>query len=86
MSSDAGPERFFRPILPFDSDSPEFTRGFEIGRLWAKLREHPNEPIEEWLHASNAEMVLRVAEATGRTVMSKETGDNWLKVSFEPAE
>lgn len=42
-------------ILAFDSDSPEFTRGFELGQLWERLNR------DGWLHqplahASNAEM------------------------------
>jgi hypothetical protein len=71
-------------LLPFDTDEPEFARGFEVGRLWAVLRLTPDDQIEEYAHASNAEMMLRLAEATGRQVRSEELGDGWLLMTFEP--
>lgn len=69
-------------FIVFDSDDSEFARGFEAGRLWALLRERPSEPVEEYAHAANAEMLLRLAEATGRTVQSTELDDGWLAVQF----
>jgi hypothetical protein len=72
-------------LLPFDTDDPAFVRGFEAGRVWARLRA-TGEPVEEHVHAANAEMVLRMAEATGRDVRSEELGGEWLLVTFsEPA-
>jgi hypothetical protein len=72
-------------LLPFDTDSPEFARGFEIGRIWALLRTNPDEPVEEYAHAANAEMLIRLGEATGRRVQSEELDSGWLLVSYEPA-
>ena len=72
-------------LLRFDSDEPAFARGFELGRLWALLRERPDEPFEEYVHATSAEMLLRIAEATGRNVQSEEVGGGWLFVTFSPA-
>jgi hypothetical protein len=72
-------------LLPFDTDSKEFVRGFELGRIWALLRLSSEEPVEEYAHASSAEMLLRMAEATGRDVKSEELGDGWLLASFAPA-
>jgi hypothetical protein len=72
-------------LLAFDTDSPDFARGFELGRLWALLRSDPDEAIQEYAHASNVEMLLRLGEATGRHVESEEVGNDWLLVSFEPA-
>jgi hypothetical protein len=72
-------------LLPFDSDNAQFARGFELGRIWALLRSDPEEPVEEYAHASNAEMLLRMAEATERDVRSEELGDGWLLASFAPA-
>ena len=73
-------------ILAFDSDDPEFARGFEAGRLWAQLRGNPDEPFNELIHARNAELVLRMAEATGRHVRADEVGDDWLEVVFGASE
>jgi hypothetical protein len=72
-------------LLRFDTDSAEFAHGFELGRIWALLRIAPEEPVEEYAHASSAEMLLRMAEATERDVRSEELGDGWLLASFAPA-
>lgn len=69
--------------LPFDTAGADFVRGIEIGRLWEMLK--ADEEIEEQvLHASNAEMILRVAEATERAVIARELDDCWLAVAFGP--
>jgi hypothetical protein len=70
-----------RPLIAFDTDDPQFARGFEAGRLWTLLREQPDE-LEEYARGENAEMVLRIAEATGRSVQSEELEDGWLLVRF----
>ena len=71
-------------LLPFDRDEPMFAFGFEMGRLWTLLRDVVSEHDEYECHAhvENAEMVLRIAEATGRQVVSEELGDGWLGVTF----
>jgi hypothetical protein len=69
-------------LLPFDTDGAEFARGFEAGRLWTLLREQPDEEFEANVSVENAEMVLRIAEATGRSVQSEELGCGWLHVNF----
>jgi hypothetical protein len=68
--------------LPFDRDDAEFVNGVEIGMLWSKLQagERP-EGIP--VHAANAEMVLRMAEAVGLGVHSVYDDDEWLNVTFE---
>lgn len=76
----------FNALLPFDTQDPSFARGFEAGRLWGVLRERPDDAFEEYASAANAEMVLRIAEATGREVKSEELGDGWLSVTFSPAQ
>jgi hypothetical protein len=72
-------------VLPFDSDDPRFARGFEAGRLWALLCSDPESPVEELVRGSNAEMFLRMAEATGRGVSSEEVDDTWIQIRFAPA-
>ena len=70
--------------LAFDTDSPEFVRGCELGALWERLRNEDGE-VEQTVHLTNAEMVLRVSEATGRPVVSEECDDGyWMVVRFEP--
>lgn len=69
-------------LLQFDSDHAEFARGFEAGRLWSLLRAHPEEEFEEYAHGDNAEMLLRIGEATERPVQAEELGDGWLLVSY----
>jgi hypothetical protein len=77
------------PIAPvavlFDTDNPEFVRGFEAGRLAGRLERRPDEPIEQYVHATNAEMVIRLGEAAGRRVWSRDAGEGWLIVRFEVA-
>jgi hypothetical protein len=68
--------------LLFDTDEAEFARGFEAGRLWTRLREAPDDPLEANVSVENAEMVLRIADATSRHVRSEELGDGWLSVRF----
>lgn len=75
----------YRLLLPFDTDSPEFTRGFEMGRVWTLLQSF--DPDEEGsvtfeLHAENTEMVLRIAEQLNLGAASKDLGDGWLRVTF----
>lgn len=73
-------------LLPFDTDDPMFTRGFEMGRLWGLLREFPDDAAEGVLvHATNAEMVIRIGEALDRTVEGDPNDDEtWLLVTFGP--
>jgi hypothetical protein len=72
-------------LLRFDTDDAEFARGFEAGRLWAELRANDGE-VAASIHASNAEMALRLAEATDRTVAATELGHDWLEATFSSAE
>ena len=49
------------------------------------MRADPQQRVEEYVRATNVEMVMRVADATGRRVRSEELSDDWLFVRFEPA-
>jgi hypothetical protein len=74
-------------LLPFDTDHPEFARGFEAGRVWALLQHQPDEEVDVVLHTSNAEIGIRMAEATRRRVRGEESHDgHWITLSFEAAE
>jgi hypothetical protein len=66
--------------LCFDTDDPEFRRGFEMGMLWERL------DAEGCAHmavsAANAEMVLRVAKAIGCTFSGQDLGDDLISVEM----
>jgi len=75
----------FTCVLAFDTLDPEFARGVELGRLLERLRADP-EPLSGLVHISNAEMVLRVADALGRPVVGEEYDGTWMIVRFAGAE
>jgi len=68
-------------LLHFDTDDAEFGRGFEVGRIWALLRA-TDDAVIETMHIANAEMILRLAEATGREVCATELDDHWIEARF----
>lgn len=85
MSADheaAGLER----LLPFDTYHPQFTRGFEAGRIWTLLSERPDDRVDEVVHGVNAEMLLRMGDALGRQVRSRDIDETWIAVRFSPAD
>lgn len=51
-------------ILEFDTIDDEFQRGFECGEIWACLTDEVEE-VHSIISAKNAEMVMRMSEATG---------------------
>jgi hypothetical protein len=66
-------------LLPFDTDDPEFTRGFEAGSLWERIK-NDRTSWTETIHASNAEMVMRMCEAESRTFRSEDLDDTFIQV------
>ncbi len=75
----------FALALAFDTDEPEFVRGFELGRLWEQLQADPERDVNQLVHISNAEMVLRLAESCGRDVSGEERDGTWMMVRFGAA-
>lgn len=73
----------FGLVLAFDTDDPEFTRGFEAGLLWERL-ERDGE-ADQLIHAENAEMVMRIAEAKGLRFSAEDLGDGWMQAVLTPA-
>lgn len=67
-------------VLPFDTDDPEFTRGFETGQLWERLER--DGMADQLIHAENAEMVMRMAEAKGLGFRADDVGNGWLAVTI----
>lgn len=78
--------------LAFDTDSPEFCRGFEAADVYNAVQrfsegeqnadDDPPGQMIVTVHATNAEMMLRIAERFGLAVHSEEVGDGWLHVTF----
>ncbi len=70
-------------ILAFDSDEPEFRRGFEAALIYRDAWELPRgKRFERQIHAENAEMVMRIAEATGCTFTAWGANDDWVLVTL----
>lgn len=67
-------------VIAFDTSTPDFARGVEVGRLWEQLKS--DEAVVQEVHASNAEMLLRLAEATGRSLKADQLDDVWLLARF----
>lgn len=68
-------------LLAFEDESREFALGFEIGRVWAILQAS-DDSFECEMHVAGAEMILRLAEATERTVRVDEMTDVWCTAYF----
>lgn len=76
-------------LMPFDTDDPEFTRGFEAGQLWARLeteRLRPEGLFTVLIHANNGEMAQRCATAHGFTLRMFPLDATWTEAQFERAE
>lgn len=73
-------------LLAFDTQDPEFSRGFEAGRVWGALTADPDVEISEVVHAVNAEMFLRMGEALDRPVRSTELDETWMEINFDASE
>lgn len=69
-------------LLAFDADG-EFVRGFEAGRLWTQLQDEEQHEalIGQPLHASNAEMILRMGEALSLSITAEPQDENWLAIT-----
>src|SRR6202034_2736157 len=67
-------------VLALDTNTSDFVRGVEVGRLWEQLKS--DEPVRQEVHASNAEMLLRMAEATCRQLRADSLDETWLLARF----
>ncbi len=64
----------------FDTDDPEFQRGFEIGILWERLSS--DGACHMAVSAANTEMVLRVAKAFDCTFSGQELADDQISIEL----
>lgn len=62
-------------VLPFDTDDPEFVRGFQIGQLWERLNHQPH--AVGMVFTRSAEMVMRMAERKGLPFTATIYDDEW---------
>ena len=67
-------------VLQFDTDDPEFQRGFEIGILWERLS--ADGACHMAVSASNTEMVLRVAKAFDCVFSGQELADDHISIEL----
>jgi hypothetical protein len=65
-------------ILEFDTTDEEFQRGFECGEIWACLTDEVEE-VHSIISARNAEMVMRMAEATEYSYIGRYLTDAEIK-------
>jgi hypothetical protein len=66
-------------LLPFDTDDPEFARGFEAGKLYELALS--GEPFTQTIHASNTEMAMRICEAQEVAFRAEQLDDDWTELS-----
>jgi hypothetical protein len=71
----------YKLVLAFDRDTPAFVHGVEVGVLWQRLQTEPL-PVVATLHATNAEMALRLSDALEIPAAAEELNDDWLSVTF----
>lgn len=74
-------------LLKFDSDNAEFARGFEAGFVWSILEDMADD--QEWchtVHASNAEMMMRMADACMIEFVGKDVSDEWIHIHFHATQ
>ena len=67
-------------LLRFDTDDPEFARGFEMGILWERINSSGS--CHMAISAANAEMVMRVAKATGCQFVGHELDDDQISIEL----
>ena len=68
-------------VLAFDNTTEDFARGVEVGMVHQRLRSEPL-PVSATMHATNAEMAIRMAEAHGCPFRAEPLSDDWLAVWF----
>lgn len=76
-------ETEFGLVLAFDSDDPEFNRGFEAGMLWMSLGDKKVTKINQHIQAKNAEMVIRMCDKQGWTYKADDLGNEWLYIFLQ---
>lgn len=77
------PEIEFRPLLPFEDQSPSFTYGFELGSLFHILFHMKPDEWSGPCHSENISMLSKLAEVTHYSITVKPTEyEEWIEVCF----
>lgn len=73
----------FKLVLAFDSEEPEFSRGFECGVIWGRMLSDAG-AFAHTIHAVNAEMAIRMAEARHRDFSARDYPGNhgWVTMHY----
>ena len=69
-----------QPVVAFDTDDPEFTRGVEVGQISERVRAGECGPF--MVHARNAEMMIRIGEENRMICKGQDWADEWIRVEF----
>lgn len=67
--------------IEFDSDDPEFARGWEAGKVHGALGSKPT-MYECLVHEGNREMMNRIAAGHGYRLAFVREGRGWAKATF----
>lgn len=76
-------DAMFRPVVLFDSDDPEFARGFNLGMLFRTLRTERPDAIEWTIRERSERQVEHIAQQFGYSVQVHETDHGWANAIFE---
>ena len=67
-------------LLPFDTDHPQFARGWETGLIYGRIeRDRSGEFL---IHAENREMCQRIADRFVVRVRFTDEEDGWVLAVF----
>lgn len=70
-------------ILTFDTEHPEFCRGFEAGLMWGRIEFGDEDPIPALVTPKNAEMIMRMAEASNCEFTGEWVNEDWMTVQLK---
>ena len=74
----------FRPFVPFVSDDPSVSLGFEAGRVYAYLSGSWDfVTFSDVFHSENADNLELVAQRLGWDTERKPEGDGWVRMRFK---
>lgn len=75
----------FQPVLVFDTDSADFMRGFEAGRIWEALKADPSDMNGQLFHATNSEILMRMIDSLELEGLRAEfTNDPaWMVIRYD---
>jgi hypothetical protein len=84
-------EAEYHLVFKFDTDEPEFARGFEAGKLYATIGDSlfgvsELESAGFVIHHANTELVMRMAEKFNLSFTATEIDDEFVSVALTRKE